>query len=97
MKWTTEKVSELRTRYPHEDNATLARELGCSRKALAFRASSLGIKKTEGYNETRYARLGKKPPEHLIRGERRRIETGTVIVRGNTLTHLSNYSIPDGA
>ncbi len=92
MKWTPEKLQSLRTRYPNEDNGLLARELGCSRKALAFRASSLGIKKTEAFNEARFARLGTKAPAHLADGERRTIATGTVIIRGNVLTHLSHFS-----
>ena len=96
MKWTPEKLTQLRRRYPVEDNSTLAREFGCSRKALAFRASTLGIKKTDSYNEARYARLGPKAPEALLRGTRRQIATGTIIVKGNTLTHLSNFSVLRG-
>ncbi len=90
MKWTPEKVETLRRRYPHEDNGQLARELGCSRKALAFRAHQMGITKTEAYNEARYAALAKKAPEALTQGERRTIATGTVIIRGNILTHISH-------
>jgi len=97
MKWTPEKIDQLKSRYPHEDNGALARDLGCSRKALAFRASSLGIKKTASFNEARYARLGPQIPPHLMRGARRQIATGTIIVRGNTLTHLSNASALRGA
>jgi hypothetical protein len=92
MKWTPEKNEELRRRYPHEDNGRLARELGCSRKALAFRASFLGIRKTDAANEARYAALARRIAPESMEGERREIATGTVIVRGNVLTHLSNFS-----
>ncbi len=93
MKWTPEKLDALRRHYPHEDNGALAKELGCSRKALAFRASSMGIAKTAACNEARYAGLGRKAPAHLAQGTRRTIATGTVIIRGDTLTHLSNVSV----
>ncbi len=93
MKWTQEKIEALRRRYPHEDNAQLARELGCSRKALAFRASCLRLRKTEAANEARYTRLARKTPAHLAGCERREIRTGTLIIRGNVLTHLSNCSV----
>jgi hypothetical protein len=93
MKWTPEKIEELRRRYPHEDNGPLARDLGCSRKALAFRASHLGIRKTQAANEARHARLARKPPAHLDGCERREIRTGTLIIRGNVITHLSNCSV----
>ncbi len=93
MKWTNEKIDLLRSRYPNEDNGKLAGELGCSRKALAFRASSMGIKKTEAANEARYAGMGKPIPKHMQGGEKRSIATGTVITRGNTLIHLSNASL----
>ncbi len=92
MKWTQARLDELRARYPHEDNGPLARDLGCSRKALAFRASSMGIKKTEACNEARYARLGRRPPEEVWNGERRAIATGILIKKGNVLTHLSHAS-----
>lgn len=93
MKWTNEKIEQLRNRYPNEDNGALAHELGCSRKALAFRASTLGIKKTEAANEARYARMGTQLPQHLQRGEKRQIATGTIIIKGHILTHLSNASL----
>ena len=92
MKWTQQKIDELRRRYPHEDNGTLAREFGCSRKALAFRASFLGIRKTAEANEARYAALSRRAAPESMEGERRQIATGTLIVRGNVLTHLSNFS-----
>jgi hypothetical protein len=92
MKWTPEKLEELRRRYPHEDNGRLARELGCSRKALAFRASYLGIRKTDAANEARYAALSRRAAPEAMGGQQRQIATGTVIVRGNVLTHLSNFS-----
>lgn len=92
MKWTEEKNEELRRRYPHEHNSLLAEEFGCSRKALAFRAHQLRITKTEKYNEARYASMTKKAPEALTEGVRRAIATGTVIVRGNILTHISHAS-----
>ncbi|HEY5993928.1 MAG TPA: hypothetical protein VIU46_04920 [Gallionellaceae bacterium] len=93
MKWTNEKIDLLRSRYPNEDNAALAKELGCSRKALAFRASSLGIKKTEAANEARYERMSARLPQHLQHGEVRHIATGTVVVKGHILTHLSHASL----
>ncbi len=92
MKWTQEKISELRRRYPHEHNSVLAEEFGCSRKALAFRAHQMRITKTEAYNEARYAALAKKAPEALTQGERRTIATGTLIKRGNVLIHISHAS-----
>lgn len=92
MKWTPEKIEELRRRYPHEDNGRLARELGCSRKALVFRASYLGIRKTEAANEARYAAMSRRIAPENMEGMRREIATGTVIVRGNVLVHLSNCS-----
>ncbi len=93
MKWTNDKIELLKSRYPNEDNGALASELGCSRKALAFRASTLGIKKTEAANEARYAGMGKLNLKHMQGGEKRSIATGTVITRGNTLIHLSNASL----
>jgi biotin operon repressor len=93
MKWTNEKIELLKNRYPNEDNGALARELGCSRKALAFRASSLGVKKTEAANEERYARMGYRIPQNLQQGEKRKIATGTVIIKGHILTHISNASL----
>lgn len=96
MKWTPEKIEELRRRYPHEDNGTLAREFGCSRKALVFRASHLGLRKTEAANEARYAAMSRRPAPPGEDGERRQIATGTLIVRGNVLIHLSNFSAARG-
>ncbi len=93
MKWTNDKIEQLKNRYPNEDNGKLARELGCSRKALAFRASAMGIKKTEAANEARYARMAAQIPAHLQHGEKRSIATGTVIARGNALIHLSHASL----
>jgi hypothetical protein len=94
MKWTPEKIAELKKRYPHEDNATLAPDLGCTVKALAFRASSLGIKKTNRANEARYDNMGRKKnePESLARCPRRQIATGTLFYTGNGVTHLSSAS-----
>ncbi len=93
MKWTNDKIELLKNRYPNEDNARLATELGCSRKALAFRASSMGIKKTEAAHEARYARMSMRLPAHLPQGERRKIATGTLIQHGHILTHYSNASL----
>ncbi len=83
MKWTPEKIEELRRRYPHEDNGKLARELGCSRNALAFRASFLGIRKTKAANEARYTLLGR------MEDGKRRIATGVVTTRNGVTTHTA--------
>ena len=96
MKWTEEKLELLRRRYPHEDNGALARELGVSRKALAYQASCRGIRKTFSCNEARYAAMGKKLPAHLLQGDLRQIESGTLITRGNVTTHSSRYSLVQG-
>lgn len=93
MKWTNDKIELLKNRYPSADNAKLAQELGCSRKALAFRASTLGIKKTEAANEARYARMSYRLPKNMPQGERRHIATGTLIQQGHVLTHYSHASL----
>jgi len=92
MKWTTEKIEELRRRYPHEDNARLAQDFGCSRKALVFRASHLGLRKTDAANEARYAAMSRRHTPESLPGECREIATGTLIVRGNVITHLSRFA-----
>ncbi len=97
VRWTEEKVAELRQRYPHEDNKTLAAHFGCSKSALGFRASRLGLTKSAKYMEARYNLSGKNSTRLNLRGERRQIATGTVIVRGNVLTHLSFMSRLGGA
>ncbi len=93
MKWTPEKVDSLRRRYPDEESARLARDLGCSAKAVALLASRLGIRKSAGFIEARYRKAGVARPGARLDGARRVIATGTVIVRGNVLTHLSNASV----
>ncbi len=91
MRWTAKKLKELRERYPHEDNAKLAQEFGCSRKALAYRAHMEGVKKTDRARAlTQGGKYRKEPPE-TEGGIRREIATGTVIVSGHVLTHLSNF------
>lgn len=90
MKWTPEKLEALRRRYPHEHNSTLARELGCSPHALAFRARQLGIATTEACDEARHARMASRATEERAPCERRVIATGTLIRNGNVLTHISH-------
>ena len=91
MKWTPEKTAELRRRYPDEDNARLALEFGCSRKALAYRASCMGLRKSAAATEARYASMGRRRVIHPG-GDRREIASGTLIVHGRITTHLSNVS-----
>ena len=96
MKWTPEKLETLKRRYPVEDNGQLAQELGCSRKALAYRAHCEGLRKTDAANEARYAAPSRRLVGRGIRGTRREIATGTLITRGNVITHLSKFTVRGG-
>jgi len=96
MKWTPEKLEQLKRRYPAEDNAVLAREFGCSRKALAYRAHCEGLRKSDAANEARYAALSRRLVGRGMRGIRREIATGTLITLGNVTTHLSKFTVRGG-
>lgn len=89
MRWTPEKIEELRIRYPNEDNKVLAKEFGCTVKALAYRASVNGIRKSEEANQRRYEKSAVTSSDE---GVKRHIATGTVIVRPGVLIHHSNIT-----
>lgn len=46
--WNAERLAALRTRYPHERTADLARALGCTSYAARLKARRLGIRKEPG-------------------------------------------------
>ncbi len=96
MRWTEEKIAILRERYPNENNKSLAQFFGCSKSALGFRASRLGLTKSADYMEARYNISSKAGSRVSLDGERRQIATGTVIIRGNVLTHISNMGMSRG-
>ncbi len=97
MRWTEDKLAILRERYPNENNKLLAQFFGCSKSALGFRASRLGLTKSAEYMEARYNASSKAGSRVSLDGERRQIATGTVIIRGNVLTHISNMGVSRGA
>jgi len=90
--WTNKKLEELRERYPLEDNGVLAKYFGCSKKALVMKASSEGLKKHEECNDMRYYDNAIKKLSKNMKGERREIKTGTVIIDGSVTVHISNAS-----
>lgn len=48
-RWTAERVATLTARYPHEDTAALAAELGVTYIAVKMRARKLGLRKSAAY------------------------------------------------
>lgn len=46
-RWTEDEDATVRARYPHEDTAAIARDLGRSLRATYSRASELGLKKKD--------------------------------------------------
>ncbi|HCL4132412.1 TPA: HNH endonuclease [Pseudomonas aeruginosa] len=56
--WTAEEEQTLRDRYPTEDTAALAAELGCSVPRLYAKANAMGLNKTEAYMEACLQRCG---------------------------------------
>ena len=53
IEWTRERLSLLRDYYPTMFNAPLAKWIGCSVRTLERKASELGLKKVENFNEFR--------------------------------------------
>ena len=51
--WTEQRLTLLRTYYPTMFNDALARWIGCSQRTLERKASELGIKKVDNFNEVR--------------------------------------------
>ena len=56
--WTPQEEQTLRDRYPTEDTAVLAAELGCSVPRLYAKAKAMGLKKTDAFIEACLKRCG---------------------------------------
>ena len=56
--WTPAEEQLLRDRYPSEDTALLAAELGCTVPRLYAKANAMGLKKTEAFMEACLKRCG---------------------------------------
>lgn len=93
--WTPEKIEEVRRRYPHEDTDRLAAELGCSHKALVYRACILGVHKTDEAKAaifTRVAQSNFDARHDVATAKKRRIATGVLFEDRGLTVHLSDVS-----
>lgn len=94
--WTEDKVRLLEERYADADNGALALELGITRKALVYRASLLGLRKSEKSKQQRYEQMSRPTPTVVANARHetpgRRIATGVLFEEHGCITHYSDVS-----